>query len=152
VLEMLAIPLPLRAKDADVVLAVAVPIADDRPIVLRAEVRPQVARIELAVAVEIDQPIPFVIHAELRVAIAVEVAGDRNPFRAAEAQAAFAVRVEELPAFFTEGFEFSLRKEGGPQLRAAVGRRIVGRARLASVGHAQVPGVSAGVAAGDGLF
>ena len=56
---------PGGAEDADVVLAVAVPIADDRLVALVAELGPQVVCVPLAVAVEVDEPLAVVEHADL---------------------------------------------------------------------------------------
>ena len=76
---------PGAAEDADVGLAVAVPVAGDRQVALVAELGPQVAFVPLAVAVEIDEPLAVVEDADVGDAVAVEVAGDRNAVSHAEA-------------------------------------------------------------------
>src|SRR5262249_5599310 len=67
---------PSWAKDADVGFTVAIPVADDRFVVARAKLGPQVTGVPAAIAVEVDEPLPIDIQAELIDAIAVEVTGD----------------------------------------------------------------------------
>ena len=56
-LNRLRIARPGGAENADVVFAVAVPIAHHRLIVAAAQLRPQVAGIPTAVAVQVDEPL-----------------------------------------------------------------------------------------------
>ncbi len=67
---------PGGAIDADVGLAVAVPVAGHRPIALVAQLGPQVAGVPHAVAVEIDEPEAVLEDADFELAVAVEVAGN----------------------------------------------------------------------------
>ena len=67
----------IRPKYADVVLAVAIPVANERLISRAAEARPKVVSVPATVAIEIDEPLSLDEHPNLAAAIAVEVAGDR---------------------------------------------------------------------------
>ena len=82
------VPFPLRAEDADVGLAVTVPVARDRPVARLAELGPQVALVPLAIAVEIEVPIAVLVHADVGHPVAVEVADHGRGARHAEDHAA----------------------------------------------------------------
>ncbi len=69
---------PRRTVDADICLAIGVPVACDRQVVLGAELGPQVAFVPPAVAVEIEEPLAIDVHADVGDAVAVPVAGHRN--------------------------------------------------------------------------
>ena len=142
---------PRRAEDADVGLAVAVPIAGDGLIALLAQLDPQVALVPNAVAVEVEEPQAVDEHADLGRAAAVPIAGDGH--RAGHAE------VERLDRHAVLVGQNPLRLV---QVGAGPGDRIedaysagtwansspeASLARLAGVDHAQVPGVSARPAA-----
>ena len=145
------IPAPSRAEHADVVLAVAIPIADHRGVARATELAIQIALIPDAVAIHIDEPFAVDIDAHPRRAVAGEIARDRNRPRSAEhvAQVGVAVAVVHRPLRMGEidphpGVHV---ESGGGELRLA---RRIGFARLAAVDHAEMPGVLIAARTTDG--
>ena len=84
---------PGLAENADVVLAVAVPVADDRLVAVVAELGPQIAFVPDAVAVDVDEPLAVTEDANVGDAVAVEVARHGGSTLHAEQQPAGGVGV-----------------------------------------------------------
>src|SRR5687768_195759 len=108
---MAAVAGPLGAVDADVVLAIAIPVPDNRMVPFVAELCPQVVAVPAAVAAQIEQPLAPIEDADLVAAVAVEVSDDGNgAWRAEDDLGRFAVRPGDLPRAPLEAVVLPLRQ------------------------------------------
>ena len=135
---------PRRTEDADVGLAVAVPVAGDRLVALLAQLDPQVALVPNAVAVEVEEPQAVDEHADLRRAAAVPVAGDGRGAGHAEVDRLDRRAVLRRPGSTAigPGRRRSRRPDRSTRRSRYWAKSLAGGvvARLAGVDHAQVPG------------